>query len=60
MLVMSVMSMVTCLGRMFLETSVKSVQCLGLCVFCSFRKGGEGIHFTGKGEICILSCLLRP
>lgn len=60
MLVMSVMSMVACLGRMFLETSLRSVQCLGLCVFCSFRKGGEEVNFNGKGETCILSCLLRP
>lgn len=33
MLVMSVMSVVVCSGRMFLETSLRSVQCLGLCVF---------------------------
>lgn len=24
-----------------------------VCVFGSFRKGGEGVNFNGKGEMCI-------
>lgn len=39
---MAVMSVVVCLGRVFLEASVISCQGLGLCAFCSFRKG-EGV-----------------